>query len=81
MRLLRKMIAHYRMLRILRLGRWSSTKATVRTFWNLYVGGRNLERWPSVREKLARDKAEDKRRHREVDYFITEFTLARWCSG
>jgi hypothetical protein len=42
--LLRKMLAHYRMLRFLRWGRWRSAKATVRTFWNLYVGGRNLER-------------------------------------
>jgi hypothetical protein len=42
--LLRKMLAHYRMLRFLRWGRWRSTKATIRTFWNLYVGGRSLER-------------------------------------
>jgi hypothetical protein len=41
---LRKMIAHYRMLRILRMGRWQATKVTIRTFWNLYVDGRNLER-------------------------------------
>jgi hypothetical protein len=40
----RKMLAHYRMLRFLRWGRWRSAKATIRTFWNLYVGGRNLER-------------------------------------
>jgi hypothetical protein len=33
-----------RMLRFLRRGRWRSVKATIRTFWNLYVGGRNLER-------------------------------------
>jgi hypothetical protein len=44
MGLLRKMIAHYRMLRFLRWGRWRSAKATIRTFWNLYVGGRSLER-------------------------------------
>jgi hypothetical protein len=42
--LLRKMLAHYRMLRFLRWGRWRSAKATIRTFWNLYVGGRSLER-------------------------------------
>jgi hypothetical protein len=41
---LRKMLAHYRMLRFLRRGRWRSVKATIRTFWNLYVGGRNLGR-------------------------------------
>jgi hypothetical protein len=35
--LLRKMLAHYRMLRFLRRGRWRSVKATIRTFWNLYV--------------------------------------------
>ncbi len=40
----RKMIAHYRMLRFLRWGRWRSAKSTIRTFWNLYVGGRSLER-------------------------------------
>ena len=41
---LRKMLAHYRMLRFLRWGRWRSAKTTIRTFWNLYVSGRNLER-------------------------------------
>jgi hypothetical protein len=43
-RVLRKMPAYYRMLRLLRWGRWQSGKATIRTVWNLYVGGRNLER-------------------------------------
>jgi hypothetical protein len=40
MALLRAMLAHYRMLRLLRLGRWQSAKTTIRTFWNLYVSGR-----------------------------------------
>jgi hypothetical protein len=40
MRLLRKMLAHYRMLRFLRNGRWQSAKATIRAFWDLYVSGR-----------------------------------------
>jgi len=40
MALLRKMIAHYRMLRFLRNGRWQSAKATIATFWNLYVNRR-----------------------------------------
>jgi hypothetical protein len=35
-----RMLAHYRMLRCLRNGRWQAAKATVRTFWNLYLGGR-----------------------------------------
>jgi hypothetical protein len=38
--LLRKMLAHYRMLRFLRNGRWQSANTTMRTFWNLYVSGR-----------------------------------------
>jgi hypothetical protein len=42
--LLRKILAHYRMLRFLRWGRWRSAKATVRTFWNMYGRGRDLER-------------------------------------
>jgi hypothetical protein len=32
------------MLRLLRMGRWQAAKAIIRMFWNLYVGGRNLER-------------------------------------
>jgi len=40
MGVLRRMFAHYRMLRFLRNGRWQSAKATVTTFWNLYLGGR-----------------------------------------
>jgi hypothetical protein len=43
MRLLRKMLAHYRMLRFFAVGAVAIRKSD-HSFWNLYVGGRNLER-------------------------------------
>jgi hypothetical protein len=40
MGILRRMLAHYRMLRFLRNGRWQSAKMTIRTFWQMYLSGR-----------------------------------------
>src|SRR5215469_14122495 len=44
MGVLRRMLAHYRMLRFLRNGRWQSAKATVRTFGTYTLAVDDLDR-------------------------------------